>query len=486
MARSFSAASIFTAYTTLTAFVSLFQQFYNQFVPEQVRNYIASKIELWFNKPISKESFTLVVNRHADDMMGYSNNLLYDACEIYVSNKLRSSATRLNGSYMNLNEPISYQITQGEEFVEILEKDGIRLLWKLISRNHKGEEDYSGDLSFELSFDVAYKNEVLDRHLLLVVVKYYEEKMKLQKDLHLFTLEGRGYDWNSVEFKHPFTFDNLALEPELKHAIISDLDKFIKRKEFYNRVGRAWKRGYLLYGPPGTGKSSLVAAMANYLKFDIYDLQLGGVQDDAALRRLMLSTQKKSIVVIEDIDCAVGLSRPYSRDCDGCDSDANFDKESEYRNNPSTLSLSGLLNVIDGLWSSCGEEKIIIFTTNQKERLDPALLRPGRMDMHIHMSYLTMGGFRVLVNNYLGVTGEHALFNEIAQLLEPANVSPARVAEELMRSEEDVDVALSNIVEMLKKRLTPSRENKIRHEKSMKPSKDNKDQGLDSVNETLN
>ncbi|XP_074267487.1 AAA-ATPase At3g50940-like [Silene latifolia] len=474
MMSSFSAASLFTVYTTLTAIVSLFQQFYNQFIPQQVRNYIFAKIEQLFNKPSPKESFTLVVNRYVDDM-GY-NNILYQACELYISNKLRMSATRLNAGYTNVNEPISYRITQGEEYVETLEMDGIKILWKLVCRNHKGEEDnYTvGELSFELCFDIAYKNHVLDFHLPCVVVKYYEEKMELQKDIYLYTLEGQGNGWKSVEFKHPFTFDALALDPDLKKGIISDLDKFIKRKEFYNRVGRAWKRGYLLYGPPGTGKSSLVAAMANYLRFDIYDLQLGGVHDDATLRKLMLSTQNKSIVVIEDIDCALGLSRQYSSwDYDGFDNDDFDQHEHENRSiirandtveaNSKELSLSGLLNFIDGLWSSCGDERIIIFTTNQKERLDPALLRPGRMDMHIHMSYLTMGGFRILVNNYLGVTGEHALFKEIEQLLELANATPAEVAEELIRSE-DADVALTNVVEMLKKRLGTSREKKKQHD----------------------
>ncbi|KAI3849094.1 hypothetical protein MKW98_029019, partial [Papaver atlanticum] len=54
------------------------------------------------------------------------------------------------------------------------------------------------------------------------------------------------------------------------------------------------------------------------------------------------------------------------------------------------MTISGLLNLIDGLWSSCGDERIIIFTTNHKEK--PSLLRPGRMDMHIHMSYCTPKG----------------------------------------------------------------------------------------------
>jgi chaperone BCS1 len=72
-------------------------------------------------------------------------------------------------------------------------------------------------------------------------------------------------------------------------------------------VGKAWKRGYLLYGPPGTGKSSLIAAMANYLKFDIYDLELTNLRSNSELRRLLVSAANRSILVIEDIDCSVEL-----------------------------------------------------------------------------------------------------------------------------------------------------------------------------------
>lgn len=114
------------------------------------------------------------------------------------------------------------------------------------------------------------------------------------------------------------------------------------------------------------------------------------------------------------------------------------------------LTLSGLLNFIDGLWSSCGDERIIIFTTNHKERLDPALLRPGRMDMHIHMSYCTYHGFQLLASNYLSINGHH-LYDEIEGLLKEAEVTPAHVAEELMKSE-DVDVALEGLVKLLKRK----------------------------------
>lgn len=86
-----------------------------------------------------------------------------------------------------------------------------------------------------------------------------------------------------------------------------------------------------------------------------------------------------------------------------------------------------MLNFIDGLWSSCGDERIIVFTTNHKNRLDPALLRPGRMDMHIHMSYCNPSGIRILVSNYLGIN-DHNLFPEIDELLTKVEVTPAKIA----------------------------------------------------------
>ncbi|KAJ4822966.1 hypothetical protein Tsubulata_000329, partial [Turnera subulata] len=105
----------------------------------------------------------------------------------------------------------------------------------------------------------------------------------------------------------------------------------------------------------------------------------------------------------------------------------------------------------DGLWSSCGDERIIVFTTNHKDRLDPALLRPGRMDMHIHMSYCTFNGFRMLASNYLCIEGHHRLYGDIEALLNDAEVTPAQVAEELMKSE-DADVALEGVVKLLKRK----------------------------------
>lgn len=70
--------------------------------------------------------------------------------------------------------------------------------------------------------------------------------------------------------------------------------------EMKKMIVKPWKRGYLLYCPPGTGKSSLIAAMASYLKFDVYDFEISNPSTDYILKRVLLSTTYRSILVIED------------------------------------------------------------------------------------------------------------------------------------------------------------------------------------------
>ncbi|KAL4366130.1 hypothetical protein AHAS_Ahas07G0175300 [Arachis hypogaea] len=163
--------------------------------------------------------------------------------------------------------------------------------------------------------------------------------------------------------------------------------------------------------------------MTNYLNYDLYDLDLSAVPTNRELKNLVLNMSNRSILVMEDIDCTIKLQNRKEEEEE--DNMERVKKESK-------VTLSGLLNAIDGLWSCCGEERIMVFTTNHKEKLDPALLRPGRMDMHIHLSYCTFSAFKQLAFNYLRIS-HHNLFQEIEGLLREVQVTPAEIAGELQK-----------------------------------------------------
>ncbi|OMO62515.1 hypothetical protein CCACVL1_22779 [Corchorus capsularis] len=192
--------------------------------------------------------------------------------------------------------------------------------------------------------------------------------------------------WDFARLDHPANFNSFAMDSEKKMGIIKDLIAFKNGKEYYSRTGKTWKRGYLLYGPPGTGKSSMILAMANLLDYDIYDLELTTVKDNAMLKSLLIEIPRRAIIVVEDIDSSLEITgkRKTGNEDDEANSDDEDDGEGKQTSRgKSTVTLSGFLNFVDGIWSASGGEKIIVFTTNHVNKLDPALIRKGRMDMHI-------------------------------------------------------------------------------------------------------
>ncbi|KAL6294285.1 hypothetical protein ACE6H2_002427 [Prunus campanulata] len=415
-----STTSVLSTYTTFAAGAMLLRTVINevqtitsQFIPQKLQDKILATIGgLLGNLPNSQ--MTLII----DERSGLSVNEIYQASEIYLSTRIAPSIEQLKVSKAPSQNNFSVTINRGEKLID--EFEGIKLRWEFCctetKSTHQDYEDYSS--STEVS---EHRSIQLSFH------KTHREKVPGDRS-----------------FDHPSTFDTLAMDPKLKEELIDDLDRFVRLKEFYGRVGKAWKRGYLLYGPPGTGKSSLIAAMANYLKFDIYDLELTHLRSNSELRRLLVSTANRSILVIEDIDCSIELKDREFGGGNPNDSQLRTKSKKFFMQ----LTLSGLLNFIDGLWSSCGDERIIVFTTNYKDKLDPALLRPGRMDMHIHMSYCTPGGFKILASNYLGIK-THRFFDKIEASIREVEVTPAEIAEELMKSE-DTDMVLGGLVAFLK------------------------------------
>ncbi|KAH7528526.1 hypothetical protein FEM48_Zijuj05G0081500 [Ziziphus jujuba var. spinosa] len=305
----------------------------------------------------------------------------------------------------------------------------------------------------------------------IITNSYLDHVMKEGKEIRIGNMKRRLYTnccagskwfsyqptmWSHIVFEHPASFETMAMETEKKREIIDDLLAFKNGKDYYAKIGKAWKRGYLLYGPPGTGKSTMIAAMANLLSYDIYDLELTSVKNNSEFRKLLIETTRKSIIVIEDIDFSLDLTGQRSKEKnaekfseeDEEDSEKKVKKEAEDKKN--NVTLSGLLNFIDGLWSSCGTERIIVFTTNYVEKLDPALIRRGRMDKSIELSYCSFEGFKVLAKNHLKIEN-HQMFDKIEKLMVETQITPADVAEDLMPKslQDGPEKCLSNLIKAM-------------------------------------
>ncbi|ORX44269.1 hypothetical protein DM01DRAFT_1411362 [Hesseltinella vesiculosa] len=157
--------------------------------------------------------------------------------------------------------------------------------------------------------------------------------------------------------------DSVILDNGIKERIVSDVKSFINNSKWYNERGIPYRRGYLLYGPPGSGKSSFIQALAGELEYNICILNLSerGLTDDR-LNHLLSNMPERSIMLLEDVDAA-------------------FTKraQTDQQGYQSMITFSGLLNALDGVASA--EERIIFLTTNHIEQLDPALIRPGRVDL---------------------------------------------------------------------------------------------------------
>ncbi|KAJ6616879.1 P-loop containing nucleoside triphosphate hydrolase protein [Mycena sp. CBHHK59/15] len=191
--------------------------------------------------------------------------------------------------------------------------------------------------------------------------------------------------WNNVKRKTPRPLNSIILPEGVVDALVCDAKEFISTEDWYVKAGIPHRRGYLLYGPSGSGKTSTIYALAGALNLEIYSLSLASRHvDDSFLQRAASLIPKHAIFLIEDIDCAFA-----SRDDEEELEDSPMKIYGAGRPGPLTaahgarslVTLSGLLNVIDGVGSE--EGNLFFATTNYIDHLDPALLRPGRIDRKI-------------------------------------------------------------------------------------------------------
>ncbi|KAL6791216.1 BCS1 N terminal domain-containing protein [Trichoderma sp. SZMC 28013] len=270
--------------------------------------------------------------------------------------------------------------------------------WPLFFERHQNQQQInfqSASEREELSISCFGRNPRLLKELLFEARQMYLKKDE-RKTLIYRSSSGTAYGgepyWQRSMSRPNRPFSTVILSEKMKQDLIDDAADYLNpaTRRWYANRGIPYRRGYLLYGPPGTGKSSLSLALAGYFRMKIYIVSLSSINaTEEGLTSLFSNLPTRCLVLLEDIDTA-GLTHtreePDATPAPVAAPNPSAPTPSSGSNTGSggRLSLSGLLNILDGVASQ--EGRLLVMTTNHIEKLDKALIRPGRVDMIVPFS----------------------------------------------------------------------------------------------------
>lgn len=218
-----------------------------------------------------------------------------------------------------------------------------------------------------------------------------------------------GGDWMRARLGSRRPLASVVLKAGQSEALLADLAHFLASRQRYAHLGIPWRRGYLLYGPPGTGKTSLVTALASELRLNVCTLSLASnAVTDEKIHALLAAVPQRSLLLIEDVDA--------------------FFRERDAAHPQVRLSFSGFLNALDGVATQ--EGTVLFMTTNHIDRLDPALIRAGRIDRQVQLGYADAEQLTRLYRKFHDDPAAAAAF---ARRHAHSPITPAQAQAELLR-----------------------------------------------------
>ncbi|GLD98378.1 hypothetical protein PINS_up007075 [Pythium insidiosum] len=328
---------------------------------------------------------------------------------------------------------------------------------------------------FQFKTDLPNGTQVIDRLVRKALIRFQRaEIVKAATDkaryMYVQTLrtvkaassdDGDGGD-KSAAMKTAVVYKRYALSDaksfktlffEDKAAVIQLLDAFQSRSGKFAIKGFPYKLGFLLHGPPGTGKTSMIKAIAQYTKRHVVTISLAKIQTNQQLMNAVFDLRFKVegkdmpvnlkfediIFVLEDIDCASAIvnsrensptkqtRRPSISSSPGLGPFSLGDPLSASSSSSDKLNLSGLLNVLDGVIDCPG--RIVIMTTNHPEKLDPALIRPGRVNKKLLLSYMPPSQIVLMLEHYFATKLTSEQRRVVSEDCAALKVTPAEVEE---------------------------------------------------------
>lgn len=298
-----------------------------------------------------------------------------------------------------------------------------RPVWIRRDREKKMGNDGNGRLSIYEQFEIVMlgRDRELAKSLLREVRDFIHNLEKDDTSVYSATKYG---EWRRIKKQKPRALESVILKNDLQYEIYETLREFYSNPEWYTKRGIPYRKGYLLHGPPGTGKTSLVKAMAGAMDMNIYIININNGISNDNFTHAMTEVPRRSIILIEDVDAAF----------------TQREKTDEDQN----VTFKTLLNTIDGVISP--EGTILFMTTNHIDKLDPALIRKGRVDRKIYVGPAdTRQMQRLFEHFYPQSNGEAKAF---ADALPENKFTPADIQGHFLNYKSDPERALQNLNEL--------------------------------------
>lgn len=316
---------------------------------------------------------------------------LYFTCELTVTNDdeayvwinewLANHSYAKRASRLRLNSREVYEDAGSSHTTWTLAPgEGNHFFWfrgRLVHLSRDSNAPAAGSTTNKSKESITIRIYSRGQDLVRALVSEAQQKLTNESSINVYSY---SHFWRKVARRRLRALDTVIMPSGFIENLVADATWFFGAANWYHERGIPYRRSYLLSGPPGCGKTSLVFALASYFKLPLYFLNLGSLKEDSDLFDAISGVPERAVLLIEDVDASAAVKNrsrpsPATPGRPGAPTPAATQEEEK-----TPITMSAFLNALDGVMSKDG--RLLVMSTNYPERLDPAIIRPGRVDRH--------------------------------------------------------------------------------------------------------